>query len=279
MLRARRDRVYAPAHESFGTPHGAVPLTLALLGLVTLLAFVVEATAGFGATIVTVTLAAYFMPIPEVLAALLPANLLLSGYLALKYRRAIDTRLLLRRVGVWMVPGMALGMLPSVLPQLAGLREQGMIRTVFAAFVVVLAATELWRAFRPRAGAERALPRPLAAGALVGAGVVHGLFACGGPMLVYVVGRELTDKARFRATLSAVWLALNLVLVVSYVAAGTINAQSLRGSGVMLGSLVGGLVIGEWVHRRLSVERFRLAVFTLLLFAGGALLVRSLWER
>lgn len=279
MLRARRDRVYAPAHESSGTPHGAVPLTLALLGLVTLLAFVVEATAGFGATIVTVTLAAYFMPIPEVLAALLPANLLLSGYLALKYRRAIDTRLLVRRVGVWMVPGMALGMLPSVLPQLAGLREQGVIRTVFAAFVVALAASELWRASRPRALAERALPAPLAAVALVGAGVVHGLFACGGPMLVYVVGRELTDKARFRATLSAVWLALNLVLVVSYVAEGTISAQSLRGSGVMLASLVGGLVIGEWVHRRLSVERFRLAVFTLLLFAGGALLVRSLWER
>lgn len=279
MLRARRHRVYAPAHESSETPHGAVPLTLALLGLVTLLAFVVEATAGFGATIVTVTLAAYFMPIPEVLAALLPANLLLSGYLALKYRRAIDTRLLLRRVGVWMVPGMALGMLPSVLPQLAGLREQGVIRTVFAAFVVALAATELWRASRPRAEAERALPAPLAAGALVSAGIVHGLFACGGPMLVYVVGRELTDKARFRATLSAVWLALNLVLVVSYVAEGTINAQSLRGSGVMVASLVGGLVIGEWVHRRLSVERFRLAVFTLLLFAGGALLVRSLWER
>ena len=243
-----------------------------------LLAFVVEATAGFGATIVTVTLAAYFMPIEDVLAAMLPANVLLSAYLTLKYRKSIDTRVLLRRVLAWMAPGMLIGMLPILLPQLAALRQQGVIRTIFAAFVVVLAASELWRARSAKPADARPLPAPLAALALVGAGVVHGLFACGGPMLVYVVGRELTDKARFRATLSAVWLMLNAVLVSTYVAEGTINRTSLQGSAVMLGSLAAGLVIGEWVHQRLSVERFRLAVFTLLLFAGSALFVRSVWS-
>ena len=250
-------------------------LTLLLLGLVALLAFVVEATAGFGATIVTVTLAAYFMPIDAVLAALLPVNVLLSAYLTAKYWRAVDTRVLLRRVLAWMVPGMAIGMLPSVLPQLAALRGHGVIRTLFAAFVVVLAASELWRARRASSAEARPLSAPLAALSLIGAGVVHGLFACGGPMLVYVVGRELTDKARFRATLSAVWLLLNLVLVVSYVADGTISRTSLEGSGVLLLSLIAGLATGEWLHDKLSVARFRLAVFALLFFAGSALLVRS----
>lgn len=235
----------------------------------------VEATAGFGATIVTVTLAAYFMPIDAVLAALLPVNVLLSAYLTAKYWRAVDTRVLLRRVLTWMVPGMAIGMLPSVVPQLAALRGQGAIRTLFAAFVVVLAASELWRARRASTTEARPLSAPLAALSLLGAGVVHGLFACGGPMLVYVVGRELTDKARFRATLSAVWLLLNLVLVVSFVVDGTIGRASLEGSGVLLFALIAGLVIGEWLHGKLSVSRFRLAVFTLLFFAGSALLVRS----
>jgi len=66
------------------------------------------------------------------------------------------------------------------------------------------------------------------------------------------------------------------VLVTSYALAGTLTAASLRGSGVMVVSLVLGLAVGEWVHHRLSVARFRLAVFALLLFAGGALLVRSI---
>jgi uncharacterized membrane protein YfcA len=255
------------------------PLTLLLLALIGLLAFTVEATAGFGATIVTVTLAAYFMPIDAVLAALLPANVVLSGYLALRYRRSIDVRILVRRVGAWMVPGMAIGMLPSLVPQLGALREQGFIKGLFAGFVVVLAVVELWRARRASPDDTRPLPGPLAALSLVGAGVVHGLFACGGPMLVYVVGRELTDKARFRATLSAVWLTLNLVLIAEYVAEGAIDGTSLRASGVMFVSLVAGLALGEWIHRRLSVERFRLAVFTLLLFAGSALLVRAWFER
>jgi uncharacterized membrane protein YfcA len=218
------------------------------------------------------------MPIDDVLAALLPANVVLSSYLALRYWRSIDTRILVRRVLTWMVPGMVVGMLPSVLPELASLREQGVIRTVFAAFVVALAAVELWRARRSSVADTRPLPPAVAAVSLVGAGIVHGLFACGGPMLVYVVGRELTEKARFRATLSAVWLLLNLALVGQYVAAGAIDSTSLRGSVVLFASLVTGLLLGEQIHRRLSVERFRLAVFALLLLAGGALLARSLLE-
>jgi uncharacterized membrane protein YfcA len=143
----------------------------------------------------------------------------------------------------------------------------------------VLASLELRRALRRGAsgdgGAPPALSAPVAAASLVGAGVVHGLFACGGPMLVYVVGRELADKARFRATLSAVWLLLNLVLLVTYAVSGTLDAGTLRASATMLVSLVVGLVVGEQLHRRLPERAFRIAVFALLLFAGGALLVRS----
>ena len=255
-------------------------MTLALLGLVALLAFTVEATAGFGSVVVALTLAAWFLPIDRVLVSLLPVNVLLSGYLTLRYRRDVDGRVLARRVFAWMVPGMLLGMAPAALvgvwPGLAGGAGTGdLIRGVFAAFVVALAAGELWRARQGTTADTRALPAPVAATALVGAGVVHGLFACGGPLLVYVVGRELTDKARFRATLSAVWLLLNAALLVPRLAEGALDREALTGSGVMLVSLVGGLAIGERLHHRLPVARFRIAVFALLLVAGLALLARS----
>jgi uncharacterized membrane protein YfcA len=256
-------------------------VTLALLAFVAFLGFTVEATAGFGSMVVALTLAAWFLPIDRVLVSLLPVNVLLSGYLTWRYRREVDGRVLTRRVLLWMVPGMLLGMAPaalvSVWPGLAGGARAGdVIRGVFAAFVVALAAAELWRARQGTAADTRALPAPVAASALVGAGVIHGLFACGGPLLVYVVGRELTDKARFRATLSAVWLLLNGALLVPRVVVGDLDREALTGSGVMVASLVGGLALGEWLHHRLPVARFRIAVFALLLVAGLALLVRSL---
>jgi uncharacterized membrane protein YfcA len=256
-------------------------VTLGLLGLVALLAFTVEATAGFGSMVVALTLAAWFLPIDRVLASLLPVNVLLSGYLTLRHRRHVDGGVLVRRVFAWMVPGMLLGMAPAALadvfPALAGGPRAGdVIRGVFAVFVVVLAAVELWRARAGTSANTPALPAPLAATALVGAGVVHGLFACGGPLLVYVVGRELDDKARFRATLSAVWLLLNGALLVPRLVEGALDRAALEGSAVTLVSLVGGLVIGEQLHRRIPVARFRVAVFALLLVAGFALLGRSL---
>lgn len=242
------------------------------LGLVVMLALVVEATAGFGATIVTVTLASHLVPLHEVLGAFLPVNLALSTYLVVRHRRAVDARVLVRRILPRMGAGLLLGMAAF------RLRGQGWLEAAFAAFVVVLAAAELARALSPKARAAAARPlRPLVAdAALVGAGAIHGLFACGGPLLVYVAGREIEDKGAFRATLSAVWVVLNLALLGSYVGEGLVSAGSLRTSAALVVPLVAGAVLGERLHGRLAPERFRVAVFALLLFAGAALLARSL---
>ena len=239
-----------------------------LLALIVLVAFVIEAAAGFGATIVTVTLAAQFLPIERVLAALVPVNVGLSAYIVLRHRRAVDRRLLVRRVLPWMGAGVLVGL------ALFQLRHHGFLRTAFAIFVVLLAAIELWRA--RRAAPARPLPRAGWAATLGAAGVVHGLFATGGPLVVYALGRELDDKARFRATLSALWLVTNAMLVTSYLAAGTLGIATLRDSALLVPSLLLGIVAGEWVHARVSEARFRVVVHLLLLAAGTALLVRSL---
>ena len=245
--------------------------TTLVFALVVFLGIVVESTAGFGATVVTVTLASHLLPIEDVLAAFVPVNMLMSAYFVLRYRALIDKKMLVRRVLPFMGPGMVVGM------ALFQLRGAGWIKIAFGAFVVVLAIVELVGAFLEKAGEERkSLPKPAAVGALFGAGVIHGLFACGGPLLVYVTSREIQDKGRFRATLSAVWLTLNIVLASSYVVEGTINRSSLQTSGVLLGAFLIGLPVGEKVHGKLAPEKFRVAVFGLLLFAGGALLLRSL---
>jgi uncharacterized protein len=108
--------------------------------------------------------------------------------------------------------------------------------------------------------------------------VIHGLFACGGPLAVYAIGREIPDKGRFRATLSALWLSFHGVLITNYVLGGELGAATLRESVLLVPSLILGLVAGERLHALVPQARFRQVVSVILLAAGLALLLRSLLQ-
>jgi len=236
---------------------------------VVLVAFIVEAAAGFGGTVVSVSLGSQLMDVSELLLRFLPANLLLSAVMVARTRHEVDLRTLLVKIAPFMGAGMVLG------AAVARAASPAIVKVVFAAFVLGLAAIELRKGAtdRPPSGP---LPFAVGAGALLAAGVLHGMFACGGPLAVWVVGRDLPEKGRFRATLSALWLVLNAALVAGYVVERKITPLSLRDSALLVVPLVLGIVVGERVHRSLSPTRFRRAVFVLLGVASLALLVRSL---
>lgn len=245
-------------------------MTTLALALVVLVAFVVEAAAGFGGTVVSVSLGAQLLPVDDVLVRFLPANLVLSLVMVARTYRLVEKRVLFGRI----VPFMGAGMVAGGL--VARVASPGIVKVVFAAFVLVLAARELRAASSPSAAAPSEPGRSAQVAALTIAGILHGMFACGGPMCVWVVGRALPEKGAFRATLSALWVVLNGVLVVSYAATGKLTGPSLRDSAILLVPVVLGLVVGERVHARLSPERFRVAVFGLLAVSSLVLLVRSL---
>jgi uncharacterized membrane protein YfcA len=237
-----------------------------LLPVIVFLGFAVEAAAGFGATVVTVALAARVMAIDDVLVALLPVNMALSAWIVARNARAVDVRLLATRIVPLMALGMGLGAWAA-----AGLSD-GRLKLAFGLLVVVLAVMQL---VTSRAGGQggTGLSGP---GALVAGGLIHGVFACGGPLVVYYASRVLDDKARFRATLSALWLTLNAVLLVSYTLRGTLTAHSLGTSASMLLPLALGTVAGEWIHRRVEAGTFRRGVNVLLFVAGLSLAASTL---
>ncbi|HSO39537.1 MAG TPA: sulfite exporter TauE/SafE family protein [Labilithrix sp.] len=244
-------------------------MILAFLAAVVLLAFLVEAAAGFGGTVVTIALASQLLPVDDVLARFLPVNLLLWAYVATRHRRHVAVRLLVGRI----LPLMGLGAAAGF--ALARVTNPGWLKIVFAVFVIVLSVVELRSVARGRAR-RGPLSAPIAVAALVGAGVLHGLFACGGPLAVWVMGRDVEDKGAFRATLSALWLVLNLFLVTAYALDAKIHVGTLRESALLLVPLAVGIAAGEWIHARLSPVRFRVTVFVLLLVAAVVLLIRSL---
>ena len=244
--------------------------TLVGFAAIVALGLVVEAVAGFGATVVTVALASQIMPIPDVLAAFVPVNFLLSAYLVVRHYRDIDVKILVARLLPATAVGVAIGLV-----LLNGARADW-LRIAFAVFLLVLSITAL-RAMRTKSKSGlAALSAWKAHGALLLAGIIHGLFACGGPLLVYVAERDLPDKGTFRATMSALWLVFHVVLLASYRAANTLTISSLRTSAVLASVLVVAIPLGEWIHKRLSQDRFRVGVYVLLGCAGLVQLARAL---
>jgi uncharacterized protein len=229
-------------------------------------AFSVEATLGFGATVVTVALAAFVLPVRTILPGFVPLNLVLALYLATRYRQHIDKSLLLKEILPAMLMGVPVGL------WVFATADETLLKGIFGVFVAVISARELFRLWARDANKGGLLPRPLRWLLLVAAGVMHGAFSTGGPLAVYVAGKQLGDKSSFRATLSTLWAVMCVVLITGYAIGGAFGPSSLRLGSLAALPLVAGMVAGEWMHRRIQPRAFQIAVFSVLLFAGFMLM-------
>lgn len=243
-----------------------------LLAGVVFLGFLVESAAGFGSTLIALSLGAHLMPLPAVMAVVVPINLLLSASLAWQDRAHLQLRLLATRVLPPMLLGMALG-----IGVLGATGDRG-LKLAFALFVTGLAAVELWRLRRGGSSSQEPLAPWVERSWLFGAGVAHGVFAASGPLVVFAFSRALPDKRAFRGTLAVLWLLLNLVLVASFVARGALDGGSLKLAAWMLVPLLLGMRAGDAIHRRIDAGAFRGMVFGLVGLAGLTLVAGALRE-
>lgn len=229
------------------------------LGLCILLAYTVEAVTGFGSIVIALSLGALLLPIPELLPVLVPLNIAMSGYLSIRHRAHIHWPTLLKLI----LPLMALGTLCGywLRPSLGS----AVLQTLFGVLIVWFAGRELWRL---RGAATPAGHAPATTGALMlAAGVTHGLFASGGPLLVYALAGNRLNKSELRATLIAVWFSLNGLLTLIFLADGSL-LPALPRLLTYLPIVVVGVIIGERLHRRIDERQFRRLVFALLALTG-----------
>lgn len=234
------------------------------LGGFILLAYTLEAITGFGSVVVALSLGALLMPIDVLLPILVPLNIAMTGYLVGRHWRLIDSALLLRTVLPGMLIGMGIGYL--LLPHLDPLP----LKRGLGVLILWFAGRELWRlrASAPERGSTPNWVVRLATGA---AGICHGLFASGGPLLVYALATRPLDKARLRATLVCVWFTLNGLLTLAFLLDGRLR-PALPQVLAYAPLLLLGVWLGERLHQRFDERHFRLAIHCLLLVSGTLLL-------
>lgn len=243
---------------------------IAALSGIIFFAYSIGATVGFGSSVIALTLAVHLYRIDYLIPILVPLNLLLCAYLAIRHYEDIDLGILLKKVLPLTCLGMPVGLYVF---NTVGTET---LKFAFGLFVLCLSALELYRTIRT-SGDEA--PKPLgglpAALLLFIGGIVQGIWVSGGPVVAYWAGRDIPEKKRFRSTLVALWLILNAILFVSHSLTGSITAETGRTSLLLLPATICALVAGEWIHDRLPERVFRISVYALLVFAGISIITKA----
>ncbi|WP_036611102.1 sulfite exporter TauE/SafE family protein [Oribacterium sp. P6A1] len=105
------------------------------------------------------------------------------------------------------------------------------------------------------------------------AGIVHGIFVSGGPLLISYMTKKLPDKNRFRTTISTVWIFLNGMVLVDDIRSGYWNISLIISALVAAPFLFSGLKIGSILYKRMSQRTFMIMSYVLLLVMGVKLLL------
>lgn len=121
---------------------------------------------------------------------------------------------------------------------------------------------------------EKELPPPVMNIILILAGFVHGIFVCGGPLLVTYAAGKLKDKDEFRATLSAVWVILNSLIMFEDIAAGYFNKQVLIMLSISVIIVLVAMAIGNTLCKKMSKNLFLQITYVLMLISGVSLLIK-----
>jgi uncharacterized membrane protein YfcA len=207
------------------------------------------------------------LPLPQLLPILVPLSVVMTSYLVLKNRRHIEWHALTRLILPLMMTGTLTGYL--LMPSLG---DSG-LEILLGCLIVWFAGRELIRII----GGQVANPhgQKTTRGLIFTAGVAQGLFASGGPLLVYSLAGTSMNKGQIRATLVTVWLTLNLTLTGLYLLDGRLEANAHR-IAWYLPMLVIGVVVGDFLHHRLNEDLFRRGVYGVLLITGALLLFRAM---
>ncbi|WP_312315457.1 sulfite exporter TauE/SafE family protein [Atlantibacter sp.] len=106
------------------------------------------------------------------------------------------------------------------------------------------------------------------------AGALGSAFSTNGPpVVIYGMLRNL-GPAAFRGTLNAFFTANNVAIIGGLATSGILTISTVKLVLFCIPTMIFGSLVGQYVHKRISVKIFRIIVF-LLLIASGAMLIKG----
>ena len=225
--------------------------------------YTAQSISGFGSTVIAVTLGAHFFPLHLLIPSLVFLDLLLNGYLTARYAGHIRQRILWVRIIPFMAAGVAAGLF------LFDILDGPVLKKILGLFVMMISAREVVFLYTFSQKPVHPVVQKLF---FALAGVIHGLYASGGPLVVYAASRLPLDKTGFRAVLTALWSILSALMTLYFLLNSQWTAETAILTLILFPGVAAGLIAGEILHKRLTERYFRFFVYIVLFAAGASLL-------
>lgn len=167
-----------------------------------------------------------------------------------------------KKILFFMVIGTALGLKIFTLLPLEFLLK------IYAIFIILMALKGIF------IKGEMKTPEWVLVGVILLAGVIHGMFVSGGPLIMIYVAKKLKSKSSFRATLAIVWIVLNTYLAFSHYNQGIFTSENLRLLYLSIPPFALGMIVGNILHHKMSQATFLKLSYILLSISGVALIAK-----
>lgn len=254
-------------------------LTYLWLGLVQVFTFFVQGVTGFGSTVLSAPFHATMLGEPVIGTAYATFLTIPTLYfLGIKEIKNVAWKDLLKIV-ILCAPGMVLG------NYIVGGMDPALAKVAIGAVVTFIAVMNIYKHIvaplvLKKEVVEDKPDTPIQSAmryvALVVGGVVHGAFNIGGPLITVYTLSAVTDKEKFRNTMTWVWMTLNTYNVISHYNSGYYTDVMLSAAVIGVPLSLFGLICGMAMLKKINKITFLRAVYVLLLIIGVDFLVKNL---
>ena len=238
-----------------------------LAGLVIFLTNTAEAITGFGCTVMALPFITAIFGIEIGVKVLTIISFTLASYTIISKWKYINFKVFFTIFPI-MLLGLPIGM------QLFRNIDPFYLKKALAIFITCVAISQLYLFFKK---AENKVEKPTSILKtiilLFSGGIVQGAFSSGGPLVVLYAKSKLKHKTEFRATLSLLWVTLNTVILTRFFIEGTLTSEICFTYLKMVPFLIMGIILGEYLHHRISQRIFSLVVYIGLLITGIFMLI------
>lgn len=219
--------------------------------------------AGVGA--LSLPMLAFVISPVQAAAILLPILIVQDVVGVWAFRRTVDWRLI-----AWMMPGTVLGIVLAYLFA-AKLSESAVLAAV-GAISIVFGLYRLWAERNGPPQVTKGLPEWLGSVFGIASGFTSQIAHAGQPPYqMWVLPRRLPRDVLVGTT-ALFFAAVNWIKVPAYVALGQFTRANLLTAAMLVPVAILSTLAGVWLVRRVSAERFYVAIYVLMILVGAKLL-------
>lgn len=240
-----------------------------LFYIVILLANIIQGITGFAGTILAMPFSIMLVGYDVAKPVLNVLGLLSGIYVFVGNKKHVNWKEF-RKIIVIMIVGIFAGM--GIKYLLGG--KENILYMALGVFVIVLAVQGLYKMLLAKKKETEDAKKDSKGSVflLIGAGIAHGIFVSGGPLLIGYLTKKIKDKQSFRATISTVWIVLNTIIMVSDIQGGLWTIELAKTQLITVPFLLMGMMIGGKLYKIMS-QRFFMKLTYILLFISGATLL------